>query len=215
MIHGFKKLLMKNNKIIVRTESSNLWWGIYGFCDKTGWEDLNLFDENNELIGGVCLNAKSYLQTEMESLRDDIEEKKYVEAIENYLEDNTCHYWYYYNNHNEEVPEVPYTAPLNAKGAKPRFIDIWHPDKGIGISTIKTGVKAFAKRHLGIENCKVEVKCGETFEESIKSFRQNEEMQGRSTGTFVKFTDELVNELSKYWKKTAEEVLEKLKNSME
>lgn len=204
---------MKDKKIIVKTESSNLWWGIYGFCDKTGWEDLNLFDENDRFIGGVCLHAKEYLQTELENLIHITDEKEYVEAIGNYLEDDKCHYWYYYDNDNEEVHEVPYKAPLNANGEKPKFIDILHPDKSIGLSTIKTGIKAFAKKHLGIENCEVEIECGETFGASLKSFKENEKLLGRKFSAIEKFTDELIDDLSQYWQISREEVLRKLRTT--
>lgn len=204
---------MKNKKIIVRTESTNLWWGIYGFCDKTGWEDLNLFDQDDKFIGGVCLNAKAYLQTELENLRHITDEKEYVEAIGNYLEDDKCHFWYYYDNGNKEVHEVPYKAPLNANGERPKFVDILHPDKGIGLSTIKTGVKAFAKAHLGIENSEVEIECGETFEESLKSFKKNKKLLGRDLNISKKFADELIDDLGQYWKISREQVLKKLKNS--
>lgn len=204
---------MKDRKIIVKTESSNLWWGIYGFCDKTGWEDLNLFNDNDELIVRVCLIAKTYLQTEFENLKNSTEEKEYVEAISNYLKDDKCHYWYYYDTHHEGVAEVACNAPINAKGIKPRFIDIMHPDRGIGLSTIETGVKAFAKKHLGIENCKVEVLCGETFEASLKSFKENEKLLGGKLNVIEKFTDELIDDLSQYWQISREGVLKKLRTT--
>lgn len=203
---------MKDKKIIVKTESSNLWWGIYGFCDKTGWEDLSLFTEDDKLICGVCLNAKAYLQTELKNLKNNIEEKEYLEAIGNYLKDDKCHYWYYYDDaHHEEVLEVEYNAPKNSKGVKPRFIDIMHPDRGIGLSTIKTGIKAFAKKHLGIDDCEVEIECGENFEESLKSFKENEKRLGGKFNVIEKFTDELIDDLSEYWQISREEVLKKLK----
>lgn len=204
---------MKDKKIIVKTESSNLWWGIYGFCDKTGWEDLSLFTEDDKLICGVCLNAKAYLQTELKNLKNNIEEKEYLEAIGNYLKDDKCHYWYYYGNGNEEVHEVPYNAPLNANGEKPKFIDILHPDKKIGLSTIKTAVKAFAKKHLGIDDCEVEIECDENFEESLKSFKENEKLLGREFSGVEKFTDELIEDLSLYWQISREGVLKKLRTT--
>ncbi|MEP0266854.1 hypothetical protein [Dokdonia sp.] len=206
---------MKKNKIIVRAESYNLWWGIYGFCEKTGWEDLNLFYENEERIGAVCLNGKGYLRAGLDDIRNDSEQEDFVEAIEKYLVDNTCHYWYYYDDKSDEdFYEVPFEAPKNNKGVKPRFIEIWHPDEGIGISTIENAVKAFAKKHLGIEECDVEIQDDESFEESLKSFEENIDLFGDGSKIEIKFTDKLIEELSQHWNKPKDEVIKKLENSI-
>ncbi|MBL3659005.1 hypothetical protein [Fulvivirga sediminis] len=206
---------MNRNKIIVRPESENLWWGIYGFCEKTGWEDLNLFDENEKRIGGVCLNGKGYLRAGLDDLKNDPEEKEFVLAIEKYLADNKCHYWYYYDEkENEDLYEVPYLASKNNKGVKPRFMDIWHPDEGIGISTIDSAIKILAKEHLGITDCVVEIQNEGSFEDSLKSFKENEELFGGESKVEVKFTDELIEELSQHWKKPKDEVLKQLENSI-
>lgn len=207
---------MKNQiKIIVRPESADLWWGIYGFCEKTGWEDLNLFYENDERIGGVCLNTKAYLRTALEDLKNSPGQEDFVDLIEQYLADNKCHYWYYYDDKNsDDFYEVPYTAPKNDKGVKPRFMDIWHPDEEIGLSTIETGVKTWAKQHLNIEDCEIEIQNEVPFEESLESFKEAEELFGDGSNIDIKFADELVDELSQYWKKPKDEVLKVLENSI-
>lgn len=206
---------MEKVKIIVRPESANLWWGIYGFCEKTGWEDLNLFYDNEERIGGVCLNSKGYLRVGLEELKNEPDEKEFVEAVENYLADKKCHYWYYYDDKAaEDFYEVPYSAPKNDKDVKPCFMDIWHPDEGIGISTIESGIKAWAKEHLEIEDCEVKIENDESLEDSLKSFEDNKNLFGGESKIEIKFSDDLVEELSQHWKKTKDEVLRKLENSI-
>lgn len=203
------------NKIIVKPESANLWWGIYGFCEKIGWEDLNLFDENEKRIGGVCLNSKSYLRAALDDLRDIPKEMQFVKAIEKYLSDNKCHYWYYYDNKDsEDFYEVPYLAPKNNEGTKPRFMDIWHPDEGIGISTINSAIKTWAKDHLNLENCYIEIQNEESFEDSLTSFKEEEKLFGSDSKLEVKFADELIKELSIYWNKTRDEVFKILEKSV-
>lgn len=102
------------SKIIVRPESSNLWWRVYGFCEKTGWEDLNLFYENGERIGCLCLNSKNYLGSGIDNLKSNPDEKDFVEAVEKYLADNKTHYWYYYDDIEEDdFYEVPYSASIH------------------------------------------------------------------------------------------------------
>lgn len=46
---------MDRVRLIVRTESLNVWWGIHGFCEKTGWEDINIFNDKGEKIGVLKL----------------------------------------------------------------------------------------------------------------------------------------------------------------
>ncbi|GEN71521.1 MULTISPECIES: hypothetical protein [Chryseobacterium] len=201
---------MDAKKIIVKTESSNLWWGIYGLCDKAGWEDLELFYESGERIGAVCLNTKGYLR----NLSNKESEKEFFDAVQKYLSDNACHYWFYYDEpEDEDFQEVSYDAPKNEKGVKPRFIDIWHPDEEIDLRTIETAVGSFAKNILEIENCTVEVVDDEPFEEAIKSFKIHQERFG-GDDVKIRFSDELILELSERWKMEKEKILEKLNSSI-
>ncbi|MGU3377568.1 hypothetical protein [Chryseobacterium sp. M5A1_1a] len=202
-------------RIIVKTESSDLWWGIYGFTKKTGWEDIELFYASGERIGFVCLNTKTYLRHALESLKDEVDEKDFREALQNYLEDNICHYWLYYDKkESEHFHEVSYDAPKNEEGVKPCFIDIWHPHDGINIQTIENAVSEFAEKFLNIENCIVEVEHDVTLEESFISFKENEERFGRNTTTDIVFSEELVAKLSDLWKINNDQVLKKLKESI-
>lgn len=67
--------------IIVKTTSSNLWWGIYGLTTKISWEDLNLFYGNEEKIGSVCLNTKKYLRDSLPDLQNDKDELEFITAV--------------------------------------------------------------------------------------------------------------------------------------
>jgi hypothetical protein len=73
---------MNKVKLIVKTESANLWWGIYGFCEKIGWEDLKIFNDKGEKIGAFCLNAKQYLREGLDDLRSNPDENNFIQAID-------------------------------------------------------------------------------------------------------------------------------------
>ena len=106
-----------------------------------------------------------------EEVREKISD--FVKAIEEYLADNKCHYWYYYGNRNDDdFYEVTYSAPKDEKGVKPRFMDIWHPDEGIVLSTIESAIKNWAKDHLAIEDCEIEIQSKVSFEEALKLFKE-------------------------------------------
>lgn len=202
-------------KIIVRSTSSNLWWGIYGFCEKAGWEDLKLYYENDERICVVSLNTKAYLRAALEDLRKDPDLKDFTIAVEKYLADDKCHYWYYYDDRDDEdFYEVPFVTPKNEKGIKPRFFEIWHPDESIGLSTIRSAITAFASVHLGINDCVIEFRNIEAFDESLRSYNENEKLFESKSGVKISFDDDMINELSELWQKPREEVLKKLKQSI-
>lgn len=210
---------MAQQKIIVKTESSDLWWGIHGLTEKAGWEDLELFYASGERIGFVCLNTKKYLRYSLDSFKIqndiDADEIEFYNTLQNYLEGNECHYWFYYDQKDDEYFfEVPYEAPRNKEGIKPSWMDIWHPDEGIGIQTIERAVAEFAGKFLEIEDCLVEVVHDVSLEESIASFKKSEELFGGRAPQEIAFSEQLVTELSGLWKMNNDEVLKKLKESI-
>jgi hypothetical protein len=206
---------MNKLKLIVRPESANLWWGIYGFCEKTGWEDLNIFNSREEKIGQFCLNTKSYLREGVEDLRNNLSEAKFVQTVDNYLADNKIHYWFYYNEpFDENFYEVPYQAPTNERGEKPRFMDIWHSDESIDISTIHSAVTDFATTFLKLNNIEIEIIEGGSLDESFESFKEHQKYFGSDENIDIAFSDKLIEELSVLWKKSPKEVLDKLNKTI-
>jgi hypothetical protein len=201
--------------LTVKPTSSNLWWGIYGLTEKIGWEDLNIFNANGEKIGFVCLNSRQYLRAELADLRNNPEDIAHATAIEVHLREIQISYWYYYDTEgSEDFYEVPYKAPKNPAGINPSALEIWHPHETIGISTIESAVKAFAKTFLDINDCQVKIENVEAFEKSVKSFRENEVLFSGDHPIEIEFSKELISELSTLWKKPKEEVLLRLKKSI-
>lgn len=76
---------------------------------------------------------------------------------------------------------------------RPTSANLWHPDEGIGLSTIESAVKSWTKEHLHIEDCDIEIQDAEPFEESLKSFKDNEELFEGDSTIKVKFSDELID----------------------
>lgn len=202
-------------KIIVSASSANFWWGVYGLTEKAGWEDLSLFYDTGERIGGVCLQSKGYMRDCLPELKNDPSEIVFVKAIEIYLVDNKCHYWYYYDDKgSKDFYEVPYEAPQNSAGVKPRFIDIWHPDEDIDLKTIENAVAEFAKTFLKKESCIVEFEDIESIADSVKSFLEHQHFFGKKNTIDIVFSDKVVLELSQHWELPKEQVIEKLKQSI-
>jgi hypothetical protein len=205
---------METTKLIVKTESANLWWGIYGICDNIGWEDLRIYNDKGKKIASLCLNTKIYLGNGMEDLKNDPNEAEFVQAIEDYLKDDKIHYWFYYNNEfDEDNYQVSYDAPRNEKGEKPRFMDIWHHHESIDLSTIKSAVENFAHQFLKLDNVEIEIE-EEPFENSLKDYKKHMEHFGDGEEIQISFSDEVVNNLSVLWNKSKEETLATLNRSL-
>lgn len=202
---------MNKTKIKVTSESYNLWWGVYGFCEKVGWEDITIYDENGEKLAKASINSKDYMQSAIEDLEEEPGEKDFVLAIKNYLSANECVFWYFYNDKEaDDFYEVDYLAPRNEKGVKPRFVDIWHPDDGIDLESIKTGVESFLKKHFAMEEVDIEIESNVSIEEAYESFIEHEKMFAGDSPVEIKFSDEIVEKLSKDWNKSKDEVIQKL-----
>ena len=209
---------MENTTITARPTSSNFAWGIYGFCEKVLWEDIEIYNQKGERLAFPCLNSKVYLREALPDLRKEPEEQIFVKAIEKYLADNSCHYWYYYDRDgrdSKDFYEVSYWGPKNEAGIKPRSIEIWHPDERLGIESVKSGVKDFLARHLGIKNCEIVVdyNCGVSFEESLQEFKEHAALFLGEKSPKVEFSEDLVKELSHKWDQSPEKVLERLRKA--
>lgn len=168
------------NEIIVKTESYNLWWGIYGLCEKTGWEDIVLFDDKGFRIGGLCLHTKNYLREALKDFDTIYDNNKLKKDIKNHLAGNTLSYRYFYFDsvEDEDFFEVPYDAPRNDNGIKPNYIEIWHTDEGIDLNTIEDTVKKFAEKFLNTHECKITIECNVTLEKAIETFKNEQEIWG-------------------------------------
>jgi hypothetical protein len=111
---------------------------------------------------------------------------------------------------NNNFSEVPHDAPRNQKGDKPFYIEIWHPDEGIDISTIQSAVNDFAKTFLKLDNVDIQINEVE-FDVSLNSYMK----QGHDDQFEVVFTDDLVKKLSVLWNKSTEDTLNRLNRSLQ
>lgn len=198
-------------KLIVKTTSCNIWWGIYGLTGKSGWEDLHISNQDREKICTVCLNAKAYLREGMEEL--DAEEGDLIRAVKDYLADNKIHYRYFYQERDDpDFYEVPFAAPVNEKGVKPSSLEIWHPHERIGVSTIKTAIQAFAMKFLAIEDCEVTFEHIMPLEEAISSLEETYKLAGHTVPKRRNLSKKSLGEIAELWQMSEKEVLLKFKH---
>lgn len=200
-------------KLIIKTTSERIWWGIHGLVGKNGWEDIDVYDENGKLIDRLHLYAKDYLRAGLRFLKDDAVQLDYAISVRKYLVDNQYYFWYYYDDKaDEDKFEVAYFAPKNKEGVKPKSIEIWTPEETIDAATLINCVNEFATRFLQVENYSVEIKSEKSLEESVKSFLKNQkEIQNEK----VSLKAEQILELSRIWKVSEESVWNRLKGSCE
>ena len=195
-------------KLIVKTTSCDIWWGIYGLTGKSGWEDLHISYENGEKLCTICLNAKVYLRAGLKELNDSPEQADFIDAVKTYLADNKIHYWHY---PGEQVDEATSPATESENGFKISFMDIWHPDEVIGISTIKTAIQAFAMKFLAIENCEVTFDHVMPLEEAVSTLEETYRLAGYAIPKRRKLSKKSLGEIAEMWQMPEKEVLMKLK----
>lgn len=206
---------MKKDQIYVSVDSINYWWGIYGISYKVGWEDITIYNKDiHGLIKAarVCICTKAYLQGGLEDLEQDPDEKEFVSAVNQFLNDEEVVYRYSYDNpEDEEFYEVPFKAERNEKGVKPCYIEIWHPSDLIDEAVIKECVTLFCSKFLNLTVWEVKFKDVVSIEEAIKDFIEHCKIFNKDSK--IIFSDELVKQLELEWNKPREKVLEVLNRS--
>lgn len=197
-------------EIYVGTNSCNYWWGIYGFTNLEGWEDIVLYEKTNQdfiRLGSACICTKNYLIDGLEDLEKDSQEIDFVKNVKDFLNSDQIHYYYYYDDpSDEDFFELPYEKlPKNEYGIKPRSFEIWHPDEGINHSTMIECVQEICSRFLNIEATSIKYDEGVTFEEACASYF--EEQTRWMNKKEIVFTDELIDNLMSKMSQTKDEVI--------
>lgn len=75
-------------------------------------------------------------------------------------------------------------------------------------------MKNFANTFLGLINVDIQIDVGETFEESLMSYKEHLKNFGPGGQVEINFTDDLVKELSVLWDKSKEETLDRLQGAV-
>ncbi len=214
------KHIKKNRQnIYIDVTSLNFWWNVYELANKTGWEDIIIYDKNeNEFqkIAHTCICTKEFLQNYLEDLENDPDEKKLVENIRKFLIEDEIQYNYYYNNVEwDTYEELPYyNLQVNENNDKPWFVEVWHPNKTINVEVIKESVTAFCERFLNIAADEVIFKEIMSFEEAKDIHKKYIEMYENKQKK-IDIMDEIVDELEKKWNQSREEVLKRLKQILD
>ncbi len=200
-------------KLTVKTSSERFWWGVYGLVFKNGHEDVDVFDESGVFIDRIHLRAKNYQRAGLRFLKDDAQQLDYAKAIQDYLKDNQYYFWYYYDDiRDKDLFEVNYNAPRNKEGLRPKSIEIWCPEEGIGVSVLKNCVLEFARKFLMVEEVEVGINPIVSIEESIETFKKYQQLNTKEPSISIALSPELIYELSKLWNKSEQDVSNELKN---
>jgi hypothetical protein len=203
--------------IYVDVRHHNFWWGLYGFCPPTDWEDLLFFEKQGAefvRIGAVCVCSRRYLEQGLEALPEDPDEQSYVEEVKRFLQEQTLAYHYYYDEPDDsDFYEVTFEAQRNARGIKPSSIEMWYPGTGIEMSAVETCTRAFCRTFLNRAVNAVVLKEIPPFEEMAKTY-QEYRATFQDGVVQVAFTDELVESLARKWNLSPEEVLRRLWRSV-
>jgi hypothetical protein len=205
-----------NKTVYIDVRHTNFWWGVYGFCGKTDWEDVIMYDlVNNEFeqIAWTCICSRKYFENGLEDLENDPNERDFVQKIREFLNSRNITYHYYYDKPaDDDFYEVSYEAPSNVYGVKPRSIETWYPSNGIGIEEVENCTVEFCKKFLDINAIEVKFKDYVSRQDALESYVEDIKFYNKHTG--ATFSDELVKMLEAEWDVSKEKVLEILNRSL-
>ena len=201
---------MKKMIIYVDVMHFDFWWGIYGFCNNTSWEDIILYRKwgnGYRKLGWTCICTRPYFESALEDLKDDPDEKEFVKEIAEFLDGCQIKYNYFYDKVDDtDFYEVLYEAQRNEYNIKPRSIETWYPSNGVDKNVLYDCVKIFCKKFLGIEvNC-IEFKEVISFEDALESYMEH--MKIWEENPKIVFSDSLIEQMQSEMGISKEKVLE-------
>ncbi|CAG7594629.1 hypothetical protein PAESOLCIP111_00003 [Paenibacillus solanacearum] len=204
------------NDLYIKTNSYDLWWGIHGIAELTGWEDITFYNSlegNSNRIGYTCICTKNYMSSVLEDLEEDPDQRDFVKHIKEYLKDNVIHYHYCFDNpSNDDFFELAYNnLPVNGLGLKPSYIEMWHPNVGIDKQVIEECIKEFCYKFLNTRFNRIHYINPISLDEAIISY--NEHLQ--RMGVAIEFSDNLIRDMMKKLSKSKEEISKMLNKSIE
>ena len=150
-----------NEKVYVSVRHHNFWWGVYGFCEETDWEDALIYSEpdfTGTPVARFCLCARTHLE-DVNRLELKYPENEFlIKTIKQFLLGNKAQYHYWYDDpEDDDFWEVPYEAPRNRYNSKPSYIEYWHPSEGLNLQILEESVILFCKKFLHKENIVVDI----------------------------------------------------------
>lgn len=194
----------------------NFWWGFYGFCNATSWEDMIIYrkwGKSYRKLAWTCICTKPYFESGLEDLKNDPDEKDFVEEITDFLDSSQIRYHYYYDKPNSRnFYEVPYEAQRNGDNIKPSSIETWYPSNGVDKAVLEKCAIEFCKKFLGIEVDSVEFKEVILFEDALNKYL--EEMKRWENNPQIIFTDSLIEQMESEMNISKEKALEILNRSI-
>lgn len=194
----------------------NFWWGFYGFCNATSWEDMIIYrkwGKGYRKLAWTCICTKPYFESGLEDLKDDPDEEEFVEEIIEFLNSGQIRYHYCYDNPNDtDFYEVLFEAQRNENNVKPCYIETWYPSNGVDMEVLDKCAREFCKKFLDIEVERVEFKEVVQFEDAMN--RYLEEMKRWEKNPKIIFTDSLIEQMQSEMNITKEKALEILNRSI-
>lgn len=202
--------------IYIDVRHLDFWWGYYGFCNNTSWEDMILYrkwGKSYRKLAWTCICTKPYFESGLEDLRDDPDENEFVEKIVEFLESKKISYHYYYDKPDDtDFYEVQYEAQRNENNIKPRSIETWYPSNGVDKNVLDICARSFCKQFLDIQVDRVEFKEVISFEDALNSYIEHLKILGQNPK--VIFSDSLIKQMENQMNIPKEKVLKILNRSI-
>jgi hypothetical protein len=162
-------------KVYVDVRHSLFWYGVYGFCEKSGHDEVVIYSdlERNNKLAYFEITAKKSLEY---LITEEDESITIREEIKQFLDSSDEVYYYYIYPRDEEdlLDQVKHQAPLNDKGQKPVYIDAWFKHiRNFDLETLGESVKVLMKKFFDEEIDEVEVLDWPDYEEMKMEYEED------------------------------------------
>lgn len=137
----------------MQVRHSLFWYGVYGFCEKSGNDEVVIYSdlERNNQLAYFEITAKDVLEHLVTVEDIDITVR---EEIKQFLDSSDDVYYSYIYPRDEEdfLYQVKHQAPLNDKGQKPIYIDVWFKHiSNFDLESLSECIKILMRKFFGEE----------------------------------------------------------------
>lgn len=168
-----------SNTVYVHIRHWLFWYGKYSFCEHSCNDEITIYKDKNkkELLGYfeiTTYRSLEYFVNNEDGL--ELDDPELYFEIKKFLEsDDKIYYSYIYPRCQEDIiDQVKHNAPINDKGYKPIYIDMWSKISDYWTEDeIKKCVKTLTKDFFSMNVDRVEILDIPTYKETKLSYNKD------------------------------------------
>lgn len=167
------------NTIYINIRHWLFWYGNYGFCENSCNDEITIYQDKDKKAFLGYFEVTTHKSLEYFINNEEVVESDYPELYKEIKEflnsDNKIHYSYIYPRDKEDISDqVKHNAPVNDKGYKPIYIEMWSKLSDYwNAEEIKKCVKILGKEFYNEDIVNVKILDIPAYEETKLSYNED------------------------------------------